>query len=110
MTILAKLLAKESDPTGYVTYVFECLDEDVIKETRYIMCTRWPRWDHRKIEIGEVGFLNCFEIKAGIDKWYDGSKMIPYRYNNIQFIKFIERKEKKPHKFIMQIQLLIMMI
>ena len=40
MTVLAKLLASEEDAFGYITYVFECLDEDVIKETRYIMCTR----------------------------------------------------------------------
>ena len=101
MTVLAKLLASEEDSFGYITYVFECLDEDVIKETRYIMCTRYPNWDHRKIEIGEIGFLNFFEIKAGIDKWYDGKNFVPYRYNNIQFIKFIEKPDKKSHKFIM---------
>ena len=101
MTVLAKLLASEEDALGYTTYVFECLDEDVIKETRYIMCTRYPNWDHRKIEIGEVGFLNFFEVKAGIDKWFDGNKFIPYRYSNIQFMKFIEKPVKKPHKFTM---------
>jgi len=97
MTILGKLVASESDTLGYITYVFECLDSDVAKETRYIMCTRFPNWDHREIKIGEVGYLNFFEIRAGIDKWFDGNKMIPYNYNNIQFIKFIEKKE--PHKF-----------
>ena len=101
MTILAKLLASERDSMGYVTYVFECLDENIIRQTKYIMCTRFPNWDHRKIEIGEIGFLNFFEIKAGIDKWYDGKNFIPYRYNNIQFIKFIEKPNKKSHKFTM---------
>lgn len=101
MTILAKLLASESDPMGYTTYVFECLDENIIRQTKYIMCTRFPNWDHRKIEIGEIGFLNFFEIKAGIDKWYDGKNFIPYRYNNIQFIKFVEKPDKKSHKFTM---------
>lgn len=99
MTVLAKLVASETDPLDYTTYVFECLDADVIKETRYIMCTRWPNWDHRNIEIGEVGYLNFVEIRAGIDKWFDGTKMIPYNYNNVQFVKFIEKKE--PHKFVM---------
>lgn len=98
MTVLAKLVAKESDTLGYVTYVFECLDEDIIKQTKYIMCTRWPNWEHRTIEINEVGYLNFFEIRAGIDKWFNGTQMIPYNYNNNQFIKFIEKKE--PHKFI----------
>ena len=101
MTVLAKLLASEEDALGYITYVFECLDDDVIKETRYIMCTRYPNWDHRKIEIGEIGFLNFFEVKAGVDKWFDGVKMVPYRYSNIQFMKFIERPTIKSHKFIM---------
>ena len=103
MTVLAELLACEEKALGYITYVFECLDEDVRKETRYIMCVRYPNWEHRKIEIGEVGFLNVERIKAGIDKWFDGNNMVPYKYDTIQFIKFIKRKEKKAHKFIMQI-------
>lgn len=101
MTILAKLLVSESDSMGYITYVFECLDDSIIKQTKYIMCTRFPNWDHRKIEIGEIGFLNFFEIKAGVDKWFDGTKFVPYRYSNIQFMKFIERPAKKPHEFTM---------
>lgn len=101
MTVLAKLVASEEGALGYITYVFECLDADVIKETRYIMCTRYPNWDHRRIEIGEVGFLNFFEIKAGIDKWFDGTKLVPYRYSNIQFMKFIEKPVEKSHKFTM---------
>lgn len=105
MTILAKLLASEEGTLGYITYVFECLDEEISKETRYIMCTRWPNWDHRKIEIDEVGFLNFMEIRAGVDKWFNGSQMIPYQYNNIQFIKFVSLPKKNPHKFVMQINL-----
>lgn len=103
MTVLAKLVAREEDTCNYITYVFECLDKDMIKETRYIMCTRYPNWDHRSIEIGEVGFLNFIEVRAGVDTWFDGKNMIPYRYNNIQFIKFIEKPVEKSHKFIMQI-------
>lgn len=82
---------------GYVTYVFECLDKEIIKETKYIMCTRFPNWDHRKIELDEIGYLNFFEIRAGIDKWFDGSKMIPYNYSNIQFIKFVAKKDKNDY-------------
>lgn len=103
MTILAKLLASEKDTLGYITYVFECLDEDIVKETKYVMCVRYPNWDHRKIEIGEVGFLNFIEIRAGMDKWFDGKNMIPYRYNTLQFMKFIEKPKEKTHKFVMQI-------
>lgn len=103
MTILASLLAKESDTLGYVTYVFKCLDKEISKESKYIMCTRYPNWSHRNIEIGEVGYLNFVEIRAGIDKWFDGKNMIPYNYNNIQFIKFVEKPRKKDTKYIMQI-------
>lgn len=89
------------DTLGYTTYVFECLDTEVIKYTKYIMCTRYPNWDHRQIELGEIGYLSFVEIRAGIDKWFNGKDMIPYNYNNIQFIKFIEKpKDFNCNKFI----------
>ena len=99
MTILAQLVAKETDCFGYTIYVFKCLEE--VKDTQYIMCTRYPNWNHRTIQIGEVGYLNFIEIQAGIDKWFNGNEMIPYNYDNIQFIKFIEKPEKTDNKFIM---------
>ncbi len=99
MTILGMLVADNTDGLGYTTYVFECLDEEIRNKTKYIMCTRYPNWEGPEIQIGEIGFLSFFEIRAGIDTWYDGNKMIPYRYNNIQFIKFIKKPEKKEHKF-----------
>lgn len=98
MTILAKLLAEEEDTMNYITYVFECLDDEIKKQTKYLMCVRWPNWDHRTIELGEIGYLNFEEIRAGITMWYDGDKMIPYKYNNIQFIKFVSKKEKFEYK------------
>lgn len=101
MIILAKLLVKEIDTLGYVTYVFECLDKEVRKETKYMMCTRFKNWDHRCIDIGEIGYLNFIEIKAGIDKWFDGKELIPYNYNNVQFIKFIEKPKENHQEFIM---------
>ena len=61
MTVLTCLVAKEIDTLGYVTYVFECLDKEVIENTRYIMCTRYPNWEHRSINIGEIGYLNFWE-------------------------------------------------
>ena len=102
MTILARLVAKEVDTLGYVTYVFECLDEEILKATKYVMCTRYPNWNHRMIDIDEVGYLNFFEIRAGVDKWFDGEKMIPYNYSGIQFDKFVSKpKEKDKNKYIM---------
>lgn len=101
MTILARLVANEEDALGYITYVFECLDKEVIVDSKYIMCTRYPNWDHRKIDIGEEGYLNFFEVRAGVDKWFDGTKMVPYNYNNVQFMKFIAKPRIKDHKYVM---------
>lgn len=100
MTILCRLVAKEEDPLGYITYVFECLDETV-RDSKYVMCTRYPNWDHKAIELGETGYLNFVEIVAGIDKWYDGNSMIPYKYNGVQFIKFISKPRVKNYKYTM---------
>lgn len=102
MTVLAELVAKESDTLGYTTYVFKCLDEEIIKSTKYIMCTRYPNWNHRIIQIGEVGYLNFEEVRAGIDKWFDGSNMIPYNYNAVQFIKFIQKTNSDNYEFIIR--------
>lgn len=101
MTILVKLVAKETDPSNYTTYVFECLDKEVASSSKYIMCTRYPNWEHRVINLGEIGYLNFVEIRAGIDKWFDGKQMIPYYYNGIQFIKFILKPEKKDYEYVM---------
>lgn len=101
MTLLTRLIAKEIDTLGYTTYVFECLDKEIINDTKYIMCTRYPNWNHRIINIGEVGYLNFSEILAGIDKWFDGEKMIPYNYNGIQFNKFVSKPKNEDNKYIM---------
>ena len=106
MTILAKLVAKEADIGGYINYVFEILEKEEINklDTKYVLCTRYPNWNHRKIELDEIGYLDFTEIQAGITKWFDGEKMISYNYNGIQFNKFIPKpKEKDKNKYIMQI-------
>lgn len=99
ITTRAKLLAEVEDGLGYTSYVFECLDEDMMKETRYIVAKKFPNWDHRNIEIGETGFLTFTELRAGVSTWFDGEKMIPYQYNDIQFIQFIA-ESKKPGNFV----------
>lgn len=101
MTVLAMLVAKEVDTLGYVTYVFKCLDDEIAKESKYIMCTRYPNWEHRVINIGEIGYLNFVEIRAGIDKWFNGKDLIPYNYSNIQFIKFVEKPRETDYKYVM---------
>jgi hypothetical protein len=82
---------------GYTTYVFACQDE-LINESKYIMCTRFPNWDHRIIELGEIGYLKFLEVRAGVDTWFDGNKMVPYRYNDLHFIKFVEKPRRISQK------------
>lgn len=99
MTVLAQLVASSTDNCGYITYVFKCLEDNV--ESNYIMCTRYPNWDHRSLKLGEEGFLTYEEIRAGVDTWYDGNSMKPYKYNSIQFLKFIEKPESLNHEYVM---------
>lgn len=99
MTVLAQLVANNRDSCDYTTYVFKCLEDGVY--TRYVMCTRFPNWNHRQIKLGEIGYLEFEEIKAGVDTWYDGKQMIPYKYSNIQFLKFIEKPEDLDYNYVM---------
>lgn len=101
MTTLVRLVAKETDGMDYTTYVFECLEEEIRKETKYIMCTRFPNWDHRNLDLGEVGYLNFEEIQAGSDKWFNGIDFIPYKYSGIHFIKFISKPKKEDYTYIL---------
>jgi hypothetical protein len=101
MTVLAKLLVKETSLGGYTTYVFQCLEKEAISYSKYIMCTRYPNWEHRNLEIGEIGYLDYKEILAGIDKWFDGEKMVPYQYDGVQFNKFIKKPEETDQKYVM---------
>lgn len=65
------------------------------------MCIRYINWEHRAISLGEIGYLHFKEVRAGVDKWFDGKDFIPYRYNDIQFIKFIAKPEKVDQEYIM---------
>lgn len=97
ITLHCKLLAKEHDLLGYTSYVFKNL-ENAPFGNRYILCTRWPNWQCRSIDIGEEGFLTYQEIIAGQDSWWDGDKYIPYNYSNLVFIKFIKEGKELDSK------------
>lgn len=104
LTTLVKLVAKTRDLLGYTTYVFKILEKEEINrlDSKYIMCTRFPNWEHKNIDLEEVGYLNFTELRAGIDEWFDGQKMVPYKYNNIQFLKFVNKPENKRYEYIMK--------
>ena len=57
------------------------------------MVTRWPNWQHRNLELEEIGYLTYKEVIAGEDTWFDGTKFIPYNYTNIIFIKFVKKED-----------------
>lgn len=91
ITSYAKLIAKADDGLGYINYVFERFEYETI-EDRYLMCVRFPNWNHGPIEIGDIGYVHTRYVEGGIDKWFDGTNLISYRYTNIIFLKFIPEK------------------
>jgi hypothetical protein len=101
MVILAKLLASNRDDCDYTTYVFKNLEDNVTPQTRYVMCVKYPNWNSIRLKIGDEGYLHYEEIHAGIDKWYDGNGMVAYRYDTIQFIKFIPKAKEESYEYIM---------
>lgn len=102
--VLGKLVAQENDNCGYITRVFEITDEEDKKRvnSKYVMCVQFPNWDQRLLSIGEEGYLSYQEILAGVTTWYNGKEFIPYRYNMVQFIKFVLKGvPSKEYKYIM---------
>lgn len=90
-TIFCKLVATEEESLGYTTLVFETLEPAVFGK-RFIMCVVYPNWQSRIPDLGEVGYLRFQECIAG-DTWYnhESGELVPYKYTNIVFIKFIKQ-------------------
>lgn len=99
-TILAKVEEIEYEPNGYITYVFKLTDSIEIKNfnSLYMMCVRFPNWQHRELKEGEIGYLNYKTIEEGVTQWFDGKTMNYYNCTTLQFIKFIPKKEKLDEK------------
>ena len=96
MTIYAELVEQREDIGGYITYVFKVLDDDNIQQigTSYLMCVRYPNWEHCEVSKGDKGFLNIKEVQAGKDTWFDGGDYHFYRYDDIIFLKFIKESHQ----------------
>ena len=92
-TYYVKLNAPYYDSCGYIYYVFENLDYRD-HEKKYIMCLRFPNWDHPDINIGDRGYVNVKYTEEGVSKWYDGEKLNVYKNTYVVFLKFIKEPEK----------------
>lgn len=93
ITLHAKLLAFCNEELGYKTLIFEDLEYKDL-DFKYITCVLFPNWNHSPLKIGDEGFLQIKYISAGVDKWFNGNELVPYRYTNIQFIKFIKQNKE----------------
>ena len=99
ITIHVVLKAKNIDIGGYITYVFENLNQTDYN-SKYLMCVQFPNWNQTEINIGDVGYVNVRYVKEGISQWYDGEKMQVYKYTNVVFLKFIKEPEKVNKEFL----------
>ena len=91
--ILAKLVAFNIDILDYTTYVFENVERKY-GESKYLMCVKFPNWNCKELDIGDLGYLHYKRIIAGRDKWFDGTNMVPYLYDNIQFLAFVDKPKE----------------
>lgn len=97
MIIYAKLLVKEENLGGYITYVFQNMDKESYDLDKYVMCTRFPNWEVQSFKEGDIGFLHYKDIIAGRDTWYSPRDGVfyAYNYNGIQFLNFIKHDRDK---------------
>ena len=93
ITLHVRFIVASDDGMGYITYVFENLEYQDWR-VQYIMCVRFPNWNQKYFEEGDEGYLTVRYVQEGVDKWYDGTELIPYKYTNIIFLKFIPIKPK----------------
>ena len=99
MVSFVKVLAVQDEGFGYITYIFQNLETNSIYE-KYIMCTQFPNWEHRLLKVGDIGYAHYEERIAGVDKYYDGKDFQPYRFTNVQFMKFVDKQERQDTKTI----------
>jgi hypothetical protein len=99
ITLYVKLNAKNVDIGGYITYVFENIN-NTNYENQYIMCVQFPNWNQSEIQIGDTGYVNVRYVKEGISQWYDGEKMNVYKYTNIVFLRFIKEPNQVNIEFL----------
>ena len=93
MIIFGRLIAQNRDIGGYIQYVFLNLESKNSLD-KYFMMVRFPNWNSDSITIGDEGYVHYEERRAGIDEWFDGTTMVKYKYDNVQFIKFVPKPKE----------------
>lgn len=103
ITVFGELVASKKDIEGYITYVFKLLDDYSIQQinSSYLMAVRYFNWVADPIDIGDKGYIKVKEVKAGIDQWWDGNKMIYYKYDDVIFYTFVPYQETYQKEFIL---------
>lgn len=100
ITYKVQFIAESQDSMGYCNYVFEDLNY-TDPDFQYLMCVRFPNWNQASFNIGDIGFVTVRYVREGIDKWYDGTNFVPYKYTNLIFLKYIPLKpELEPSKIL----------
>lgn len=88
-TLRVELVAIKHDVGNYLVYVFKDLSNGLP-----VMCTRCPNWESPFLAIGDIGYLQCKEVIAGEDTWYDSmtDSKVPYKFTRIYFEDFVYEK------------------
>lgn len=100
LTLHAKLRVQCSEELGYRTLIFEDL-EFKDSDFKYLTCVLFPNWNQSPIKVGDEGFLQVKYISAGKDTWFDGKEFVPYKYTNVQFLKFVKTQTEGDEELIL---------
>jgi len=79
---------------SYTNYVFKDNESN-----EYIFCTKLPNWQIPSIDMGDIGYLQYQQVKAG-ESYYDPAKEteIAYRYSNCYLVNFVRKSEVVKNK------------
>ncbi len=92
LTFKGRLVAKNQDTFGYITYVFLNLEPET-PDQKYVMCVQFPNWSQATINLYDEGFVRVRYVVAGKDTWFDGVSYTPYKNTDVHFLKFIPVKD-----------------
>lgn len=88
-TILAKICLIRNEG-NYILYIVENLNYNKW-DNQYLLCVRYPNWEHRDLKENEIGYLTYTPIKAG-ETYLNNitGNMDTYKYSHIRFDKFLD--------------------